>query len=159
MSTVFRSTQSRSSPTSHRAQILSSSDEVSSDGSGLEFVGSNDDNEDSSLVEYKQEQSGGVRGRGCMQPRRRGRGRRPGRGCGRGGPGTSSQSMCGMGIRKGLGRATNGITQDQVILNGPWQRKESTGLNYRFRGGEPGPTFPIDSSMSTLDFFLSIFHR
>ena len=27
-------------------------------------------------------------------------------------------------------------------------------LNYPFRGGEPGPTFPVDSSMSTLDFFL-----
>ena len=158
MSTVFGSKQSHSSPTSHRALIPRSSDVVSSDGSGLEFAGSNDDNEDSSQVEDKQEQSGDVRGRGCMQPRRRGRGCRPGRGHGRGGPGTSSQAMCGMGIRKGLGRATSGITQDQLILNSPWQRKESTALNYRFRGGEPGPTFPVDISMSTLDFFSSIFH-
>ena len=120
-----------SSPTSHRAQIPSSSDVVSSDGSGLEFAGSNDDDDDdSSQVEDQQEQGGGVRGRGCMQPRRRDRGRRLGRGRGRGGPGTSSQAMCGMGIRKGLGRATSGITQDQLILNGPWQRKESTALNY-----------------------------
>ena len=112
MSTVFGSIQSHSSPTSHRALIPSSSDEVSSDGSELEFAGSNDGDEDSSQVEDQQEQSGGVRGRGCMQPRRRGRGRRPGRGHGRGGPGTSSQAMCRMGIRKGLGRATSGITQD-----------------------------------------------
>ena len=27
-------------------------------------------------------------------------------------------------------RDTNGITQDQLILNGPWQRKESNALNY-----------------------------
>ena len=84
-----------------------------------------------------------------MQPRRRGRGRRPRRGCGRGGRGTSSQAMCRMGIKKGRGRDTSGITQDQLILNGPWQRKESNALNYPFRGGEPGPTFPVDSSMST----------
>ena len=25
---------------------------------------------------------------------------------------------------------TSGITQDQLILNGPWQRKESNALNY-----------------------------
>ena len=79
MSTVFGSTQSHSSPTSHGALIPGSSDGVSSDGSELEFAGSND-NEDSSLVEDQQEQSGGVRGRGCMQPRRRGCGRRPGKG-------------------------------------------------------------------------------
>ena len=62
--------------------------------------------------------------------------------------------MCGMGIRKGHGRDTSGVTQDQLILNGPWQRKESNALNYPFRGGKPGPTFPVDSSMSTLDLFL-----
>ena len=28
------------------------------------------------------------------------------------------------------GRDTSGITQDQLILNGPWQRKESNALNY-----------------------------
>ena len=28
------------------------------------------------------------------------------------------------------GRDTSGITQDQHILNGPWQRKESNALNY-----------------------------
>ena len=65
-----------------------------------------------------------------MQPRRRDRGRTPGRGRGRGGRWTSSQAMCGMGIRKGHGRDTSGITQDQLILNGPWQRKESNALNY-----------------------------
>ena len=27
-------------------------------------------------------------------------------------------------------RDTSGITQDQLILNGPWQRKESNALNY-----------------------------
>ena len=37
-----------SSPTSHRAQIPSSSDEVSSDGSELEFARSNDDDDDDS---------------------------------------------------------------------------------------------------------------
>ena len=96
MSTVFGSTQSHSSPTSHRAQIPSSSDEVSSDGSELEFGRSNDDG-DSSQVEDQQEQGGGVRGRGCMQPRRKDHGRRLGRGCGGGGHGTFSQAMCGMG--------------------------------------------------------------
>ena len=29
-------------------------------------------------------------------------------------------------------RDTSGITQDQLILNGPWQRKESNALNYFF---------------------------
>ena len=28
------------------------------------------------------------------------------------------------------GRDTSGITQDQLILNGPWQGKESNALNY-----------------------------
>ena len=28
------------------------------------------------------------------------------------------------------GRETSGITQDQLTLNGPWQRKESNALNY-----------------------------
>ena len=28
------------------------------------------------------------------------------------------------------GRNTSGITQDQLILNGPWQRRESNALNY-----------------------------
>ena len=52
-----------SSPTSHRAQIPSSSDEVSSDSSELEFARSNDD-DDSSQVEDQQEQGDdGVRGR------------------------------------------------------------------------------------------------
>ena len=86
-----------SSPPPHRAQIPSSSDEVSSDGSELEFARSNDDDGDSSRVEDQQEQGVGVRGRGCMQPRRRDRGRRLGRGCGRGRHGSSSQAMCGMG--------------------------------------------------------------
>ena len=27
------------------------------------------------------------------------------------------------------GRDTSGITQDQLLLNGPWQRKESNALN------------------------------
>ena len=48
-------------------------------------------------MEDQQEQGGGVRGRVCMQPRRRGRGRRLGRGHGIGGHGTFSQAMCGMG--------------------------------------------------------------
>ena len=80
MSTVFGSKYS--SLTSHRAQIPSSSDEVSSDGSELEFARSNDDDdEDSSQVEDQQEQGGGIRGRGCMPPTRRDRGRGLGRGC------------------------------------------------------------------------------
>ena len=94
MSTVFGSTQSTAAPPPHRAQIPSSSDEVSSDGSELEFARSNDD--DSSRVEDQQEQGGGVRGRGCIQPRRWNRGRRLGRWRGRGGRGTFSQAMCGM---------------------------------------------------------------
>ena len=105
-----------SSPTSHRAQIPSRSDEVSSDGSELEFARSNDDDDDdSSQVEDQQEQGGGVRGRGCMQPRRRGRGRRLGRGCG---------VDAGLSVKQCVewdGRDTSGITQDHLILNGPWQ--------------------------------------
>ena len=53
-----------------------------------------------------------------------------GRGRVRSGHGTFSQAMCGMGIRKGHGRDTSGITRDQFILNGPWQRKGSNALNY-----------------------------
>ena len=120
MSTVFGSTQSTAAPSPTVLQIPSSNDEVSSDGSELEFARSNDDDGDSSRVEDQQEQGGGVRGRGCMQPRRRGRGRRLGKGRGRGGHGSFSQAMCGMGWED-----TSGITQDQLILNGPWQRKES----------------------------------
>ena len=51
-------------------------------------------------------------------------------GMARGGRGTFSQAMCGMGFRKGHGRDISGITQDQLILNGPWHRKESNALNY-----------------------------
>ena len=69
-------------------------------------------------------EEGGV----CNQGR--GRGHRLGRGHGRGGRGTFSQAMCGMDIRKGHGRDTSGITQDQHVINGPWQRKESNDLNY-----------------------------
>ncbi len=87
-----------SNPTSHRAQIPSSSDDVSSDGSELEFTRSNDDDDDdSSQVEDQQEQGGCVRGRRCMQPRRRDRERRLGKGCGRGGRWTFSQAKGGMG--------------------------------------------------------------
>ncbi len=50
MSTFFGSTQKYSSPISHRAQIPSNSDEVSSDGSELEFARSNDDDGDSSWL-------------------------------------------------------------------------------------------------------------
>ena len=114
-----------SRPTSHRAQIPSSSDEVSSDGSDFEFARSNDDDDDSSQVEDQQEQGGGVRGRGCMQPRRRDHGRRLGRGCGRVDVGFSIKQCV-----KWDGRDTSGITQDQHTLNGPWQRKESNALNY-----------------------------
>ena len=38
-----------------------------------------------------------------------------------------------MGVKQCVewdGRDTSGITQDQHILNGPWQRKESNALNY-----------------------------
>ena len=38
-----------------------------------------------------------------------------------GGRGTSSQAMCGIGIKKGHGKDTSRITQDQLVLNGPWQ--------------------------------------
>ena len=64
-----------------------------------------------------------------MKPRRRCRGHRPGRGRGRGGRGTSSQAMCGMGIGRGM-RGILVESQDQLILNDPWQRKESNALNY-----------------------------
>ena len=39
----------------------------------------------------------------------------------------------GLSIKKCVewdGRDTSGITQDQHILNGAWQRKESNALNY-----------------------------
>ena len=108
-------------------------------------------------MEDQQEQGVGVRGRGCKQPRRRDRGCRLGRGRGGGGRGTSSQVMCGAGIRKRHGKDTSGIAQDQLILYGPWQRKESNALYYPFRGGEPGPTFPVDTSMY-LGLFFSILH-
>ncbi len=58
MSTVFSSTQSHINPTSHRAQIPSSSDEVSSDGSKFEFARSNDHDDNSSCVDDQQEQGG-----------------------------------------------------------------------------------------------------
>ena len=126
MSTAFGSTQSTAAPPpSHRAQIPSSSDEVSSDGSELEFARSNDDDDDdSSHVEDQQEQGGGVRGRECMQPRK-----------------VVDEDLeegvaevdVGLSVKQCVewdGMDTSGITQDQLILNGPWQRKESNALNY-----------------------------
>ena len=113
-----------SSPTSHRAQTPSSRNEVSSDGSELEFARSNDDS-DSSWVEDQQEQGGCVRGRGvCNQ----------------------GEGVVDVDLEEGMaevdmgvlvkqcvewdGRDTSGITLDQLILNGPWQRKECNALNY-----------------------------
>ena len=71
MSTVFGSTQSTAAP-APRAQIPISSDEVSSDGSELEFARSNDDDGDSSRVEDQQEQGGGVRVRGVYATKEKG---------------------------------------------------------------------------------------
>ena len=49
------------------------------------------------------------------------------------------------------------LTQDQIILGGPWKKEESSSLNYPFRGEEPGPSMPIDGTMTAKDYFLSIF--
>ena len=106
-----------SRPTSHRAQISSSSDEASFDGSELEFARSNDDDDDDrSQVEDQQDQGGGVRGRGvCKQ-----------------GEGIVDVDLeegvaevdVGLSVKQCVQwdlRDTTGITQDQHILNGPWQ--------------------------------------
>ena len=46
------------------------------------------------------------------------------------------------------------LTQDQIILGGPWKKEESSSLNYPFRGEEPGPSMPIDGTMTAKIFFL-----
>ena len=114
-----------SSPTSHRAQIPSSNNEVTSDGSELEFARSNDDDGDSSRVEDQQEQGGRIRGRGVCNK----------------GEGAMDVDLeegmakmdVGLSVKQCVewdGRDTSGITQDQLILNGPRQGKESNALNY-----------------------------
>ena len=49
------------------------------------------------------------------------------------------------------------LTQDQIILGGPWKKEESSSLNYPFRGEEPGPSMPIDGTMTAKDFFSRFF--
>ena len=76
-------------------------------------------------MEDQQEQGGGVRGRGCMQPRRRVVDVDLEEGM--------AEVAMGVSVKQCVewdGRDTSGITQDQLILNGPWQRKESNALNY-----------------------------
>ena len=123
MSTVFGSIQSTAAPPPHRAQIPSSSDEVSSDGSELEFqmmmmvivLGWKISKSKVVMLE-----EGGV----CNQ-----------------GEGIVNVDLeegvaevdVGLSVKQCVewdGRDTSGITQDQLILNGPWQRKESNALNY-----------------------------
>ena len=59
-----------------------------------------------------------------------------------------------MGIRKGLGRNSSTLTQDQLTLEGPWKREETSALTYTFRGDEPGPSIPVDSSISAMEFIF-----
>ena len=103
----------------------SSSDEVSSDGSDLEFARSNDDDDDdSSQVEDQQEQvvvleEGGVcnQGEGIVDVDLE--------------EGVAEVEV-GLSVKQCVewdGRNTSVITQDQLILNGPRQRKESNALN------------------------------
>ena len=61
-----------------------------------------------------------------------------------------------MGIRKGLGRNSSALMQDQIKLQGPWKREESSTLNYTFRGDEPGPSIPVDSS-TAMELFPRFF--
>ena len=80
----------------------------------MEFARSNDDDGDSSWVEDQQEQGGDV----CNQ-----------------GEWVIDVAEVDMGVSvkqcvEWDGRDASGITQDQLILNGPWQRKESNALNY-----------------------------
>ena len=49
------------------------------------------------------------------------------------------------------------LTQDQIILGGPQKKEESSSLNYPFRGEEPGPSMPIDGTMTAKDFFSRFF--
>ena len=49
------------------------------------------------------------------------------------------------------------LTQDQIILGGPWKKGESSSLNYPFRGEEPGPSMPIDGTMTAEDIFSRFF--
>ena len=42
-------------------------------------------------------------------------------------------------------------------LDGRWKKEESNALVFLFTGGDPGPSIPIDSSMSAFDLFGKFF--
>ena len=49
------------------------------------------------------------------------------------------------------------LTEEQTILNGPWQKRESEGFAWRYIGPEPGPSQPVDISMSAYELFSRYF--
>ena len=49
------------------------------------------------------------------------------------------------------------LTEDQTILEGPWERKESNALCWGYAGLIPGPTSVVSTTVSVLDLFGSLF--
>ena len=85
--------------------------------------------------------------------RRRGRGSRGG-----------SNPRLARGVRRGRGHArgqrrvqTPLVSENQLVLQGPWKKEESNSLIFPFKGDEPGPTVHVDSSTSAMDVFSRFF--
>ena len=52
------------------------------------------------------------------------------------------------------------LTEDQTIMDGPWERKESNALCWGYDGPTPGPTgrtSVVSTTVSILDLFCRLF--
>ena len=55
------------------------------------------------------------------------------------------------------GRLTKQKSQNQLLLEGPWEKEESNSLIFPYQGSEPGPTTSIDTCTSVADIFSRFF--
>ena len=115
----------------------------------------------------------GVRGLGKGRARGRGRGRGRGRASRSRSPLTTSSLPMGRGRGRGRGRGGclpptlpgsrvrnpvyGPLTEEDTILAGPWLKRESEGFAWRYSGPTPGPSQPVDTSMSASELFARYF--
>ncbi len=107
----------------------------------------------------------GVRGGGSRRGRGRGvRGQKYVRGRGRNMRGIGNIRGRNRGVRgRGRGRGVRRIgnrrrnRQPHEVLDGPWIKEESNALTFPFTGSDPGPSVPVDNSVSVSDLFCRFF--
>ena len=115
----------------------------------------------------------GVRGLGKGRARGRGRGRGRGRASRSRSPLTTSSLPMGRGRGRGRGRGGclpptlpgsrvrnpvyGPLIEENTILAGPWLKRESEGFAWRYSGPTPGPSQPVDTSMSASELFARYF--